>query len=72
MRDTGAGIAPAELGRVFDRFYRSRDSGGSGLGLAIAKQLIEAHGGAIEVASELGRGTAMRVVFPRAGAIIAP
>lgn len=64
VRDTGAGIAPADLGRVFDRFYRSRDSGGSGLGLAIAKQLVEAHGGVIDVESELGRGTAMRVLFP--------
>lgn len=60
--DTGAGIAPEHLPRVFDRFYRAdrartRDRGGSGLGLAIAKLLVEAHGGALSLASTPGVGT---------------
>ena len=64
VRDTGSGIAPADLPKIFDRFWRadesrSRATGGSGLGLAIARQLTEAHGGTIEVASEPGRGDAL-------------
>ena len=56
VADTGPGIAPEDLPFIFDRFYRgdksrSRISGGSGLGLAIVKQLVEAHGGKVEVSS---------------------
>ncbi len=62
VTDAGQGIAPEDLPRVFERFWRgdksrSRAGGGAGLGLAIAKQLVAAHGGEIGVASELGRGT---------------
>jgi two-component system OmpR family sensor kinase/two-component system sensor histidine kinase BaeS len=62
VADTGEGIAPADLPRVFERFYRSdasraRYSGGAGLGLAIAKSLIEAMGGAIEVESRPDAGS---------------
>lgn len=64
VRDTGAGIEPERLGRVFDRFERSADSDGSGLGLAIAKSLVEAHGGAIDAESAPGRGTTIRFVLP--------
>jgi signal transduction histidine kinase len=64
--DTGSGIAPDELSHVFDRFYRSADSGGSGLGLPIARSLIEAHGGTIEAKSSPGAGTSMRIHLPEA------
>ena len=69
VADTGSGIAPEDLPRVFDRFYRSdasrqRQSGGSGLGLAIAKSLVEAHGGRIWAESELGRGATFCLTLP--------
>ena len=64
VRDTGAGIAPDRLDRIFDRFYKSPESRGAGLGLAIAKQLVEAHGGAISAASVLGQGTDIRFTLP--------
>ena len=65
IRDTGAGIAPDDLPRIFDRLYKSRDSGGAGLGLAIAKNLVAAHGGEISAQSELGVGTTIRFSLPR-------
>ena len=69
VADTGAGIALEALPHVFDRFYRgasarSQQDGESGLGLAIAKSITEAHGGRIEVESELGRGTTFTVLLP--------
>jgi signal transduction histidine kinase len=68
VADTGVGIAPEELGRVFDRFYRGDAArarpGGTGLGLAIARLLVEQHGGRIEVQSRLGRGSDFWVVLP--------
>lgn len=73
VRDTGEGIAPEDLPRVFDRFYRgeksrSRASGGAGLGLAIARGIVEAHGGSIELSSTRGEGTSVRFTVRRAGA----
>jgi two-component system sensor histidine kinase BaeS len=74
VRDTGEGIPPEDLPAVFDRFWRgdksrSHASGaGSGLGLAIAQQLVRAHGGRIEVESELGKGTTFTVELPSSGA----
>ena len=62
--DTGSGIPPEDLPHVFDRFWKSADSGGSGLGLAIAKNLVAAHGGAIRAESEPGRGTVIRFTMP--------
>ena len=69
VSDTGPGIAPEDLPRIFDRFYRAdpsrdRSTGGVGLGLTIARRLVEAHGGAIEAQSELGRGSRFTVRLP--------
>ncbi len=67
VADTGAGIAPEELSRVFDRFYRGDAArvreGGTGLGLAIARLLVEQQGGTIDVQSRLGHGTEFRVLL---------
>jgi signal transduction histidine kinase len=64
VADTGPGIDPRDLPRVFDRFVKSADSGGAGLGLAIARSLVEAHGGRITAQSVPGQGTTMRFVLP--------
>jgi two-component system OmpR family sensor kinase len=79
-RDTGAGIPAEALPYVFERFYRadpararaSQRSGGTGLGLAIAKGLIEAQGGAISVASEVGVGTTVTIRLPAAPRLAPP
>jgi heavy metal sensor kinase len=71
IRDTGSGIAPEDLTRVFDRFYRadrarSRESGGTGLGLAIGRWIAEAHRGEIRVQSEPAKGSTFQVRIPLA------
>ena len=66
VADTGPGIDPGDLPRVFDRFVKSADSGGVGLGLAIARSLVQAHGGTITADSQPGRGTTMRFTLPLA------
>jgi signal transduction histidine kinase len=59
VKDTGIGIAPEYVGRVFEKFFRvpGQEQASSGLGLTIAKQIVEAHGGAMAVASQVGKGT---------------
>ncbi|MEP7344532.1 MAG: ATP-binding protein, partial [Gemmatimonadaceae bacterium] len=69
LRDTGAGITPEHLPRVFERFYRadaarSREQGGTGLGLAIVRHMVEAHGGRVSAESRVGIGTTIQAVFP--------
>jgi signal transduction histidine kinase len=64
IADEGPGIAPENLSRVFDRFYKDSRSTGSGLGLTIARNLVLAHGGDIRAESVLGRGTTMTVTLP--------
>jgi signal transduction histidine kinase len=64
VSDTGTGIPPDLLLRVFDRFAKGPGSPGSGLGLAIAKDVVEAHGGAISAQSQPGKGTTVRFTLP--------
>jgi len=69
IRDSGMGIPPEHLPKVFDRFYRvdkgrSRDEGGTGLGLSIAKTIVTAHGGHIDLASSPTAGTTCTVTLP--------
>jgi two-component system OmpR family sensor kinase/two-component system sensor histidine kinase BaeS len=64
VRDTGTGIPPDELSKIFDRFYKGDRSHGTGLGLTIAKNLVEAHGGEIRAESRVGSGTTMTFTLP--------
>ena len=72
VQDSGRGIPQADLPRLFDRLYQSREStapaagdGGKGLGLAIVKRIVELHDGTVSVHSELGRGTEVEIQLPR-------
>ncbi len=66
VEDTGYGIAPEDQPNVFERFRQGRNKrSGSGLGLHLSSRIVEAHGGAIAVASELGRGTTFTVQLPK-------
>ena len=68
VSDTGCGIAPEHLPRVFDRFYRaesSRGSDGAGLGLALVKSIVDLHGGSATIQSQVGHGTTVTLQFPK-------
>jgi two-component system sensor histidine kinase BaeS len=74
VADTGAGISSEQLPHIFDKFYQADNQAqaatkGTGLGLAIAKEIVEAHGGHIEVESEVGRGTTFVVTVPAQPAV---
>jgi heavy metal sensor kinase len=71
VSDTGIGMAPQDIPRVFDRFWRadrarSREQGGAGLGLSIAKWIVDMHGGSMSVESELGKGSVFTIRVPLA------
>lgn len=70
ISDTGIGIPQSEISRLGERFYRvdkarSREMGGTGLGLSIVKHLLMAHGGRMEIESQLGHGTTVKLCFPQ-------
>jgi signal transduction histidine kinase len=74
VADSGPGIDPVDLSRIFDRFYRvdkARTGEGTGLGLAIAKWIVDAHGGRISAGNAAGQGAVFTVVLPlaRAGTV---
>lgn len=74
VNDTGEGIPPDHLPRIFERFYRvdrarSREMGGTGLGLAIVKHLSRAHGGEVSVTSAVGQGSTFTIELPRVQAV---
>ncbi len=77
VSDTGVGIPPSELSKIFDRFHRVEESRGrsfegTGIGLSLVKELAELHGGSVEVESELGRGSCFIVRIPRGKAHLDP
>jgi signal transduction histidine kinase len=66
VEDTGTGMNAATLARVFEPYYTTKPDG-TGIGLAVAHRIVTAHGGTIDLTSEQGRGTCVRVTFPAAG-----
>jgi two-component system, OmpR family, sensor kinase len=76
VADTGPGLEPEQVTRIFERFYRidpgrSRAQGGSGLGLAIVQAVVQAVGGSVSCVSAPGEGTTFTITLPRAGAPVA-
>jgi two-component system, NtrC family, sensor kinase len=65
VRDTGGGIPPGDLTRIFEPFYSTKERG-TGLGLAFTQQVVEEHGGTIRCESAVGQGTAFTLRFPAA------
>jgi signal transduction histidine kinase len=69
VEDSGIGIPPQDIDRIFERFYvvnksRTRSIGGTGLGLSIVKHIIERHNGKIEVKSEINKGSTFKILLP--------
>ena len=64
IRDDGIGIPDEHLAHIFEPFYTTKESGGSGLGLAISQNIVERHGGHIEVKSVVGEGTTFKITLP--------
>ncbi len=69
VEDSGLGIPDEEVGKVFDRFYRgsdelTRSTRGSGLGLTLVKETVDAHGGSVEVRSQVGIGSTFSIKLP--------
>ena len=74
VADTGMGIAPEDISSLYDRFFRGKQHTlngkhipGTGLGLAIVKEIVELHGGWIELKTAVGQGTSFTVCFPAVG-----
>ncbi|NUR56703.1 MAG: HAMP domain-containing histidine kinase [Acidobacteria bacterium] len=65
VTDTGEGMPPEAVARIFDRFYKGPRSRGAGLGLAIAKAIVAAHGGGMTASSQVGTGTTVSLTLPR-------
>jgi two-component system sensor histidine kinase BaeS len=71
VSDSGAGIASSDIARIFGRFsrvdqHRNRQAGGFGLGLALVQAIVQAHGGAVDVHSTLGKGSVFELSIPAA------
>ena len=69
VQDSGPGLPPEDIDRIFERFYRAdssrqREDGGSGLGLAIAKSIVQAHNGQLSAESEAGKGLKITIALP--------
>lgn len=65
FQDTGKGISAGELSKIFDFYYTTKEQG-TGIGLSLAQQIVEEHGGRIQVKSELGKGSEFLVLLPYA------
>ena len=72
LRDTGPGIAPEHLGRVFDPFFTTRESqgGSTGLGLTVCRSVVEAHGGRVTLSSRVGEGAVLKIALPAAESVL--
>ena len=65
ITDTGAGIPPELLPKIFDLFVTTKPSGkGTGLGLVVCQEIVKAHGGTIDIESQVGQGTSVRIFLP--------
>lgn len=65
ISDTGVGIAPENLSKVFEPFFTTKPEGkGTGLGLPICRRIVQEHGGILEIASEVSKGTMIKITIP--------